>query len=270
MNRSLVSLTLAALLGALPALAQTTSPLENTQNTPIAAPSQDYCISVMSTFPNKELEARYQFFKLTEKMALNATPEFKAAIKHFGDQNVELNVPVIKIVEAIANPVLRQAAPKITVTYMGHLVDFAGRCKTYIDGQVNSLLAHNSKLSNGDLVIAEDALYLRQILSDSLIRLGADTNPQYSRSVNIYATSLLTMRDNIEFQAYARDIDGIEALYMIDLDGRLARSNDIINSEINRETLGDAVTLSKGMNEEMKRQEDRRTVETLLRILSRY
>ena len=269
MKRSFVSIMLASLL-AVPALAQTIAPLAGNKNIPVAAPSQDYCISVMSTFPNQDLETRYQFFRLTEKMAVGATPEFQKALAHYSDKDVNLNVPVIKVIEAIANPVLRQAAPKMTVAYMGHLVGFSKQCETYIDGQMKSLLAHNPKLSNTDTVIAEDALYLRQILSDSLMRLEAHTNPLYSRSVNVYATSLVAMRDNIEFQAYARDIGDIEALYMTDLDGRLARSNDIINSEINRETLGDAVTLTKDMNNEMKRQDDRRTVETLLRILGRY
>ena len=240
------------------------------QDIPVAAPSQGYCISVMSAFPNSDSVARYQFFKLTEKMAVGATPEFKAALKHYGDGDVAPETPVIKIIEAIANPVMRQAAPELTIAYMGHLVDFAGRCETYIQGQVNSLLAYDAALSNDDSVISEDALYLRQILSDSLLRLNADKDERYSFAVNNYATSLVAMRDDIEFAAYAKDIDEIEALYMTDLDGRLARSNDMINSEMNRETLGDAVSLSDDMNKQAKKQADRDAIGTLIRILNRY
>jgi len=252
------------MLLAAPALAQTNGDVA------VAAPSQDYCISVMSAFPNDDIVPRYQFFKLTEQMAVGATPEFKATLEHFGDGDVDPAMPVIDVIEAIANPVIRQAAPELAIAYMGHLIDFAGRCETYIDGQVASLVAYNPNLAFDDAVIAEDALYLRQILSDSLMRLDADKNPAYSGAVNGYATSLVAMRDNIEFQAYASEIGEIEALYMTDLDGRLARSNDIINSEINRETLGDAVALSDDMNRQAKEMEKRRSIETLLRILSRY
>lgn len=262
-NRSLVTLCLAALT-TMPAAAQTT------EASPVSAQSQDYCISVMSAFPNGDTVARYQFFKLTEKMAVGATPEFKTALAHYGDGDVAPETPVIKIIEAIANPVMRQAAPELTIAYMGHLVEFAGRCETYIQGQVNSLLAYDPALANDDGVISEDALYLRQILSDSLLRLDADKNEKHSFAVNNYATSLVVMRDDIEFAAYAKDIDDIEALYMTDLDGRLARSNDIINSEIDREVLGDAVTLSDDMNKQAKQKADRDAIGTLLRILNRY
>lgn len=265
---TLTGLSLAALM-AMPAAAQMTDsvPMEGPPATP---PSQDYCISVMSAFPNDDNVARYQFFKLTEKMAVGATPEFKTALKHYGDGDIPPETPVIKIIEAIANPVMRQAAPELTIAYMGHLVDFAGRCETYIQGQVNSLLAYDAALAYDDAVISEDALYLRQILSDSLLRLDADKNERYSFAVNNYATSLVAMRDNIEFAAYAKDIDEIEALYMTDLDGRLARSNDMINSEMNRETLGDAVSLSDDMNKQAKKKADRDAIGTLIRILNGY
>lgn len=261
--RAIISISL-ALITATSALAQ------ETEQRPLAAPSQDYCISVMAAFPNDDIVPRYQFFKLTEKMAIGATVEFKSALIHFGDRSVDPQMPIIEIIEAIANPVIRQAAPELTIAYMGHLIDFTGRCETYINGQTSSLIAYNPNLAFDDAVIAEDALYLRQILSDSLMRLGGNTHPAYRAAVNIYATSLIAMRDNIEFQAYASEIGEIEALYMTDLDGRLARSNEIINSEINRETLGDSVALSDDMNRQAKEADQRRSIETLLRILSRY
>ena len=46
-------------------------------NSPIqAAESQEFCITVMSGFPDDGHLARYQFFRLTEEMATDATPEF--------------------------------------------------------------------------------------------------------------------------------------------------------------------------------------------------
>ena len=70
---TLTSLSLAVLM-VKPAAAQMAEKIV-VQDIPVAAPSQDYCISVMSAFPNGDSVARYQFFKLTEKMAVGATPE---------------------------------------------------------------------------------------------------------------------------------------------------------------------------------------------------
>ena len=273
---ALLSLSAMAVLST-PILAQDSAPLNTDSNAahlnaarPVAAPSQDFCISIMASFPNDDMVARYQFFKLTEQLALGATPEFKAAVTQYGDGDVAPDMPVIDVIEAIANPVIRQAAPELTTAYMGHLINFAGRCESYIGGQITSLLAYKSALSQDDAVVSEDALYLRQILSDSLMRLGANEDPNHSAAINGYALSLVAMRDNIEFQVYTNEIDEIEALYMTDLDGRLARSNDIINSEINRETLSDAITLSDDMNEQARKRENQNTLATLARILGYY
>ncbi len=249
------------------------APLANTAR-PAPAPSQDFCISIMASFPNDDMVARYQFFKLTEQIALGATPEFKAALAQYGDGDVAPDMPVIEVIEAIANPVIRQAAPELTTAYMAHLINFSGRCESYIGGQITSLLAYKSALSQDDAVVSEDALYLRQILSDSLMRLSTEVDPttvsRHSAAISGYALSLVAMRDNIEFQVYTNEIDEIEALYMTDLDGRLARSNDIINSEINRETLGDAIILADDMNEQARKREKQNTLATLARILGYY
>jgi|GEM_PF-1005879 len=241
----------------------------------IAAPSQDFCITVMSEFPQDDgtqesLTPRYQFYKLVQHMAVGATPEFNTSLAHYGDIDVEADTPVMDVIEDIANPVIRQAAPELTVSHMAHLINFAQTCETFVDGQISSLTAFNPSLEDDDLIIQEDALYLRQILSDSLSRLGADTDSRHSFATQSYANSLITARDNIEFASFETELEELEALYMTDLDGRLARSNDMINSEINRETLGDAITLADDMNEQAKRRQKEDQIRTLFRILNGY
>lgn len=259
-------------LMAFPALAQVSeqTAAEPTQQVAVAAPSQEYCITVMSGFPNDAHLPRYQFFKLTQEMAVDATPGFRNALDKYGEGDVEADAPITDVIEAIANPVLRQAAPELAISYMDHLIDFAKRCEPFIDGQVTSLKAFDSTLANDDTVIAEDALFLRQVLSDSLFRLDADKDPIHGADISVYASALVRTRDRIEFTSYSSDVGDLEALYMTDLDGRLARSNDLINSEMNRETLGDAIILSDDMNREAKQKADREALQTLLRILNRY
>jgi len=268
MIRRIISLGISlAALAAMPAAAQITNAVE-TIATP--APSQDFCITKMASFPTDEHVQRYQFFRLTEEMATDATPQFRRAIAHFRDPDVPADVDVLDAIEAIANPVIRQASPATSIAFMGQLIDFAQRCEPFITGQVSSLTAYDNSLSQEDVVIQEDALFLRQVLSDSLFRLKANTDLTYGWAVTDYANSLVRMRDNIEFTNFTSEIDELEALYMTDLDGRLARSNDIINEEMNRETLGDAITLSDDMNKELKRKSDQEDVYTLLRILNRF
>jgi len=94
-------------------------------------------------------------------------------------------------------------------------------------------------LTNPELntAIAEDALFLRQIMSESLTRLGADKDASWSTASAAYSKSLVSQRDAVEFSAFETDIAELETLFMEDLDGRLARSNDVINSEMDREVL---------------------------------
>jgi len=232
----------------------------------VTAP-QDYCITMMADFPNDDMLPRYQFFRLTQNLTEDITPELKRVFVQYGDNGIAENTPILEIIEDMANPVLRQAAPEIVTTYMGQLVKFADLCGPFISGQVDSLQAFNPTFSDGDIVIQEDALYLRQILSDSLFRLGADQDVVYGQAVTDYANALVKTRDDIEYTAFVDDIDDLEALYLDDLDGRLARSNDIINQEIDREILGDSIALSDSMNKDVKNKAKQERIYTLYRIL---
>lgn len=233
-------------------------------------PHQGFCISVITGFPNDSHVSRYQFFKLTNDLAEDASPEFISTLKTYESEPITADTPVLDVIENIANPVLRQAAPQIIIGSMNHLIDFNQKCKSHVDGQINSLSAFDPKLTEADPIIAEDALYLRQILLDSLSRAGADQNPTHIAIIATYNDGLIRTRDHIEFTSYAEDVSNVEALFMQDLDGRLARSNDIINSEIDREALGDAVLLSDDLNDSLRRKQKENDIRTLLQILSRY
>ena len=75
---------------------------------------------------------------------------------------------------------------------------------------------------------------------------------------------MVLQRDAVEFAAFETDIAELETLFMDDLDGRLARSNDVINSEMDREVLGDAIQLANDLNESAK---ERARQERLFRLL---
>lgn len=234
----------------------------------VAGQNQDRCITQMAEFPTDDPTARYQFFRLISDVGYGADAETKALLDHYGQPAVESGTPVLSVIEDIANPVLRQAAPEIVVSSMNYLVDFASACDVYIKGQTESLVAFDASLGNPELntAIAEDALFLRQILSESLSRLGADEDPVWSLAAQGYANSLVSQRDAVEFAAFETDIAELETLFMEDLDGRLARSNDVINSEMDREILGDSVQLSDDMNEASRKQAKQQRLYRLLRI----
>lgn len=248
----------------------TSAPVTSTTSeTARVDPHQDFCISVITGFPNDDQVSRYQFFKLTDELAVDADPEFVRALQAYQGDPLPTDIPVLDVIETIANPVLRQAAPEIVVASMHHLIDFNQKCDPYLVGQISSLTAFDATLKDSDIVIAEDALYLRQILLDSLSRLGVDNSAVHKTAALNYSNALVRSRDAIEFQAYEDDVSDVEAIFMNDLDGRLARSNDIINSEIDREAFGDAVTLSNDLIADLKRKEKEQGLRTLSRILNR-
>lgn len=237
---------------------------------PIAAsPIQEKCITIMSGFPNSDHEPRYQFFKLTQALTEDVTPSFRATIDYFGDSFVTPDTPVTEVIENIANPVFRQAAPEITIGNMGYLIDFALDCETYLSGQIESLVAFDRNLANPDLniIIAEDALFMRQILSDSLFRLSAHEHEIFGPYVQAYADSLVTTRDDIEFAGFENELASIEALYLTDLDGKLARSNDVINNEMDQEALVTSLEITDDLNEEAERKSKGKMLRTLISIL---
>lgn len=239
-----------------------------TEARPVAAQNQDRCITQMAEFPTDDPTARYQFFKLVSDVAYGADDETRALFDHYGQPVVESGTPVLSVIEDIANPVLRQAAPEIIVSSMNYLVDFAVTCDVYITGQTDSLVAFDGTLASPELntAIAEDALFLRQILSESLSRLGADGDAIWANAARSYSRSLVAQRDAVEFAAFETDIAELESLFMDDLDGRLARSNDVINSEMDREILGDSVKLARDLNEAAKEKARQDRLYRLLRL----
>ncbi len=235
----------------------------------IAQPIQEKCITIMNGFPDAGHEPRYQFFRLTQELAKDVNPTMRSAIDFFGDSSVTPQTPVIEVIENIANPVYRQAAPEITVGNMGYLIDFALDCQSYLDGQIKSLEAFDANLtqSDFDVVIGEDALFMRQILSDSLYRLGGQEHEIFGPTVLAYADGLVRARNEVEFASFNSQMDNIEATFMADLDGRLARSNDVINNEMDREKLAHALEVTKDLNEHAKLEAKRKQIQTLAKIL---
>lgn len=234
-----------------------------------AAPIQETCITIMNGFPDNGHETRYQFFKLSQALAKDVDPTFRAAIDFYGDYNVTPTTPIMEVIENIANPVYRQAAPEITVGNMGFLIDFALDCDSYLTGQIESLEAFDSNLTQSDFetVIGEDALFMRQILSDSLFRMGGQDHEIFGPSVRAYADNLVRTRDSIEFASFESQMANLEATYMNDLDGRLARSNDVINNEMDREALAYALEITNDLNEQAKLDARRKSMRILQLIL---
>lgn len=268
--RRLVLLSASILFGTM-AYAQSTPPAP-ADAPPVlslsAQEDQERCITILTGFPDTGYEERYQFFRLIEKMGADATPAFRATLAEYGAGEVDPETPVPDVIEAIANPVLRQAAPSIAVAQMGHLIEFSKTCETFIAGQIGSLEAFDTGLSEPgfNTIIGEDALFLRQVVADALYRLEADKNPAHSEAVITYARSLVVARNNIEFASFESEVDQIEALFLSDLDGRLARSNDIINNEMSAETIASAISLSDDLNDSAREQARRQRQENLIRI----
>lgn len=228
----------------------------------------ELCVQMMAGFPNDAPESRYVFFRLSQELAKDITPELSQLMTDFMAENemrrLPADGPMINVIEDIADPVLRQAAPAQTVAGMAHIAYFNALCGPSIQGQVDSLLAFNPALAESDILIREDALYLRQILSEALDRLGGGDR----EAARIYAGSLVTERDDIEYTGFVDEVDALEALYMGDLDTKLARSNDAVNEAINPESFQDAAELARDLNRQDSDRAKAERVFSLVRILS--
>ena len=237
-----------------------------------AASAQEQCITTLAGFPADDPGARYQLFRLTQALSVDATPGFRTVLEHYGSAKVSAKTPILDIIRGIANPVLRQAEPALVIGQIAYLIKFAGTCRAIISGQIESLRAYDPDLAkpafNG--TIDKDALFLRQIVSGALRRLKAQQDQRYSGIVQAYERALVRTRNQIEYKAFTHDVDDLESLYMTDLDKRLARSNDLANEEMNREVLGNAVVTSKDMTDNNKKQEKQRSLLTLLNILGGF
>jgi hypothetical protein len=246
-------------LTAAPATAETTLP---------QSPSPDAaerCVTMMQGFPDDGVESRYIFFRLSQELAKDITPELATTMAEFMAENetrrLPADWPMMDVVEDIADPVLRQAAPAQSVAGMAHLAYFDALCGTFVKGQVDSLIAFDPALAEADLYIREDALYLRQILAEALDRLGG------GQAVEAYTATLVTERDDIEFTGFEGEVGELEALYMGDLDTKLATSNDLVNEGVNSESFEDALSLSRQMEAEAQDRARAERLYSLVRIL---
>lgn len=235
-----------------------------------AAAAQEVCLTQMTGFSDTAPVARYQFFRLVEELALGSDDEMRATLAHYAGGQVDAARPVREVIEAIADPVMRQAVPSLTVAQMRHLIEFAHRCRPYVDGQIASLEAFDPALESAAFneIVAEDALYLRQILTDALYRLGADGDARFGLAVARYSDSLVRRRDDIEYAAFESDISELETLFMGDLDQRLALSNDMVNGEMDAGVTSASVSLADDMNEAARQQQRERMLRTLFQILN--
>lgn len=274
------SFSLAVLLSLSTAQAQTTyAPIINAApvvNQITAAPltqplnaDPDFCINTLAGFQTENPEARYQFYVLTQDVARDASPEFRAALANYSGGETPSGSSILDVIEDATNPVLRQAAPDLTIANLAYVIDFSSQCEAALSGQINSLKAYDAALSDAafNAMISEDALFLRQILSDSLFRLNADKDPRFGAVTKNYAGALVQTRDAAEFSTFVSEIDELEALFMTDLDGRLKRSNDMINEEMDREVMGDAIGLANSMDAAAAKRAKQERILSLIRIM---
>ncbi|MGB6228760.1 MAG: hypothetical protein WBF53_01365 [Litorimonas sp.] len=258
-------LTAAALL--LPATVFAQDALERPVVDPVLAERTEQCVTMMSGFPDDGPESRYVFFRLSQELAKDVSPDLSELMVSFMAENETRRLPaaypMIDVVEDIADPVLRRAAPDRTVAGMAHIAYFDALCGTFVQGQVDSLVAYKPALAEMDLPIREDALYLRQILAEALDRLGGGETDV----VQTYTASLVTERDDIEYTGFTSDVDELEALYMGDLDTKLARSNDAVNEGADAESWDVAAQTARDMNQAARDQASQDRFFTLYRIL---
>lgn len=233
--------------------------------------ANERCIQMMAGFPDSSPQVRYKFYRLVQATAVGTDDTMMDALVAYGG-DMALDTPVIETVEAIANPVMRQAAPELIVAQTAHLIGFARECSPFIDGQVRAYLAADESLADPQFnqEIGEDALFLRSVLLDTLYRLEADADPYHGVAVARYQRSLVVQRDEIEFAAFDSELAELEALALGDLGDRLDMANASVNDTLDQGQLDAAIGLSRDMSESYRRESRARMAEVFIQILGRY
>lgn len=234
--------------------------------------ANEFCIDQMTALSDGTLEGRHKLFVLVREAGRGADPAFLAALEDFQAGEVDRETPVLQVVEDIANPVLLQAAPGVTVSQMGFLISFSAECSLFLDGQIDALEATSPGLANGvyKQAIGEDAMFLRSMLLDALYRLNADGDAEHGQTIAAYQRDLVRQRDDIEFAAFDAQLAALEDEFASDLDERLDLSNTTVGQNAQAVDARGAAASARALSDVQRAEANRRLARMLAEVLNGY
>jgi hypothetical protein len=237
--------------------------------TPTPAPAySDLCINMMRDFPDDTLVNRYQLFRLIEMMEVGVDSGVSDALTHFGMKNSLGTETVVEITQNLSDPVMLQSQPRYSIGNAAQLIGYAKHCKPFIASQVASIEAAEPSVNDGlfQEQLAEDSVYLRALVIQSLESVSADKHALHGPAVKRYADGTIWIRNEAEFAGFEAELDALSIDALTDLDQKLMIHRDVVEEEADKEIMSSSSEMVNSMNEQSKIEAQRKTYQIMCQI----
>lgn len=234
------------------------------------AVNSDLCIRMMAGFPDESLVNRYQFYRLIDMMEDGADSGVNAALEHFGAKNSLGQETVVDVVRNLSDPVMLQSAPRYTVGNAAQLIEYAQQCRPFISAQIASIEVAEPSVTDPlfEEQLAEDAVYLRALVVQSLESVSAQIHPVHGPAVLRYQNATVNIRNEAEFVGFAAELDSLSLETLVELDEKLVLHQDVIEDDIDKEVVSSSNQMVQSMNQSSKEESDRKVNYIMWRILN--
>lgn len=257
----------------LPALQPQTVPLQATSLSDLAPVNSQFCTQMMTGFPDESLVNRYQFFRLIQSMKSGVDSDMRAGLSHYGEK-VDLSTEnVVDTVQNLSDPVVLQSSPAFALSNASHLIRYAEECNGFISSQISAIEYAEPSVKEASMeeILAEDAVFLRALIVQSMETLSAGDHPVYGPAMRRYEGATIYIRNEAEFIGFEAELDALTAETISEIDDKLALHLSMVEGDINNESISTSSDMLESMNKTSKQESHRGVYNTLYRILnSRY
>jgi hypothetical protein len=228
---------------------------------------------MMTGFPDESLINRYQFFRLIQSMKAGVDIDMRGALAHYSEAADMTGMTIVETVQNLSDPVILQSAPAFALTNAGRLIRYAEDCGAFISSQVRSIEYAEPSVTDADMeeVLAEDAIFLRALVLQSLESLSASDHPIYGPALQRYEGATIYIRNEAEFIGFEAELEALTNETIADIDEKLALHLDMVEGDLDKESISTSSDMLESMNQTSKEESHRGVYQTLNRILnSRY
>lgn len=232
--------------------------------------NSEFCAGMMAGFPDDSLINRYQFFRLIQSMKAGVDSDMRAAFTHYGEKTDMGQTGVVETIENLSDPVVLQSSPAYALTNASHLIRYAEDCSPFIASQISSIEFAEPSVTEAAMeeVLAEDAVYLRALVMESLESLSAQNHPIYGPATERYEGATIYIRNEGEFIGFEAELEALTNDTIAEIDDKLALHLQMVEGDIDKETVSTSSDMLESMNRTSKQESHRGVYETLFRILN--
>jgi hypothetical protein len=234
------------------------------------ATNSDLCIRMMAGFPDDSLANRYQFYRLINMMENGVDSGVLDALDHFGARNSFGQDTVIDVVTNLSDPVMLQSAPRYSIGNAAQLIEYAQTCRPFINAQIASIEVAEPSVTEArfEEQLAEDAVYLRALVVQSLESVSAHIHPIHGPAVTRYQNATINIRNEAEFVGFEAELDALSFETLAEMDQQLVVQQQVVEGDIDKEIVSSSTQMVQSMNQASKEESNQKVNYIMWRILN--